>query len=167
MRNSGDLAEKIFLKGWRPYFWIVLLVFLIYFQTLFFNFTYFDDDILILNNQKFISRLDNILPSFKEDVFLSVFDIYYRPILNVSFIIDAQFGDTGPFVYHLTNILIHALAAGLVFYLLNRLYYRRALAFFSASFLLFTPPSPKQLPGFPAETIPYWQYSCCRLLFFS
>jgi hypothetical protein len=51
MENSNDLAEKIFLKGRRPYFWIVLLVFLIYFQTLFFNFTYFDDDLLILNNQ--------------------------------------------------------------------------------------------------------------------
>lgn len=133
MGNSVDLAEKIFLKGWRPYFWLLLLGFLIYYQTLHFNFVYFDDDILVISNQKFISQLSNIPQAFKDDVFLSFFDVYYRPLLTVSFIFDAQLSGGAPWAYHLTNLLLHLISTLLLYLLLKKLGVIKDLAFFFAA----------------------------------
>lgn len=137
--TKNSLFERIFLKSWRPYVWIVLIGFLIYFQILSFEFVYFDDDLLIINNQEFISDISNIIESFKEDVFISFFDVYYRPILTISFIIDAQFGGLEPFVYHLSNIIIHLLSSCLVFILLLKLKYKRELAFFFSLIFIIHP----------------------------
>jgi Tfp pilus assembly protein PilF len=126
--------EDMILKGWRPYAWICLLGFLLYFQILFFDFTYFDDHTLIINNKYYISDITNIITAFKEDVFRRPYgEAYYRPILTISFILDAQLGGTeSPFMYHLSNIVMHLAASCLLFWLLIKLSYRRDLS------LLFT-----------------------------
>ncbi len=118
----------------KHYFFIALLGFLIYFPTLFFNFTYFDDHVLILNNRFFLNNLSNILPAFKQDVFhiLHGSAAYYRPILTISFILDAQLGGVNPFFYHLTNVAIHLIASCLVYLFLCRLDYRKTLSFIFA-----------------------------------
>lgn len=128
-QENNNWFYRIFLKSWRPFFWLILVGFLIYSQALFFNFTYFDDDLLILNNQNFIKDLSNILQAFKEDVFLSFFDVYYRPMLTVSFILDAQFSGTLPFGYHLSNLLMHLISTCLIFVLLKKLDYKKELCF--------------------------------------
>jgi hypothetical protein len=35
-----ELFDSIFLKTWRPYAWIVLVGFLLYFKAIFFGYTY-------------------------------------------------------------------------------------------------------------------------------
>lgn len=128
--NKANLLEVLFLKTWRPYTWIILIGFLLYLKTLFFDFTYLDDNVLILDNYRFLSNLSNIFQAFKEDVFFSRSDAYYRPILTISFILNAQIGGVSPFVYHFTNIIIHLLASCLFFLLLIKLKCKRGLALF-------------------------------------
>ena len=122
--------ENLFTKTWRPFFWIALLIFIVYFQALFFQFSYLDDNQLIIDNFHFIKDLGNIGQAFFTDVFLSSTQAYYRPLLNVSFIIDAQFGGAEPFFYHLSNILMHVITCWLLFILLLKLRYNRLKSFF-------------------------------------
>jgi len=125
------------LKGWRPYFLIFVIGFLLYGQSLFFDFSYFDDQALILDNAPILSNFKNVGEIFLNDAFFSVNKYYYRPILNLSLMIDMHLGGTLPVVYHFSNILIHILAACLVFCLFLKLNCRKELAwFFSLLFLV-------------------------------
>ncbi|MCU0640533.1 MAG: tetratricopeptide repeat protein [Candidatus Margulisbacteria bacterium] len=130
--------ERYFLQSFRPYLWIGLIGFLLYCRTLFFGFVYLDDNTLILENIGFLGNLGNLFQSFRQDVFrlLPNADAYYRPLLTVSFIFDAQLGGANPFFYHLTNILLHLLSASLLFAFLVRLGYQRGPSLVFA--LLFT-----------------------------
>lgn len=130
--------KKIPLKLWAPYAVIAIVGFSLYAKTLFFGFTYLDDNVLILDNHHFLSRLSNLFEAFRHEVFYIFHNsaVYYRPILTVSFILDTQFGGEGLFFYHLTNIVIHLVTSCLVFVVLARLGYEKRLAFFFS--LIFT-----------------------------
>lgn len=129
--------REIFLDGWRPCAWIVAIGLILYLKTCSFGFCYFDDQDLIVQNKFFLSDANNIFRAFALQVYpKSIATPYYRPLLIVSFILNAQIGGIGPFVYHLTNIAIHLIASSLVFVLFLKLGYRRGLSFFFA--LVFT-----------------------------
>jgi hypothetical protein len=123
------------------YLIIILLCGGIYFHTLFFNFTYLDDYQLIVGNYYFNKNLANIPLTFLKGVFKGVFrapDItLYRPIMNILFILEAQVGNKEPLVYHLTNVVLHLIASCLLFSLLLKLKYDKALSLlFSLIFAL-------------------------------
>lgn len=123
----------------KPFWLLFILGFLIYLPTIFFGFTYLDDNTLILDNQYFLSNIFNFFNTFTTDVF-HLFNhsaFYYRPILTISFIFDCQLGGVHPFIYHLTNISLHIVSAYLVFLSLIKLNYKRTLSFlFSILFLV-------------------------------
>ncbi len=129
--KSVDFRGNIF-TGKRPYFIIVALAFLAYLPVLFFNFSYLDDNTLILENQSFLSSFWNIFPAFQTDVF-HLFNhsaFYYRPMLTISFIFDYQLGSASPFIYHFTNLVLHLISSCLVYAFFKRLYFRKDLSFF-------------------------------------
>ena len=117
-----------------PYLLIVLAGLLLYSSTVFFGLSYLDDNILILENYSFLSRLSNIAEAFRQDVFhvLHEYDAAYRPLLTISFMADVQLDKLFGFGYHLTNLLAHLAASCLVFLLFVKLKYRRSLALFFA-----------------------------------
>lgn len=129
---------ELFLGGARPYLLIVLIGLLLYSSAAFFGLSYLDDNILILENYGFISKLSNIAEAFKQDVFhvLHEYDAAYRPLLTVSFIIDTQLDKILGLGYHFTNIIFHLVQSCLVFLLFLKLKYSRSLAFSFA--LIFT-----------------------------
>ncbi len=133
-----DWLDRTFLNSWRPYLWIALAGFLLYLKTLYFDFSFLDDNNLILKNFNFISRLSNVFQAFFQDVFEmeAGADAFYRPMLTVTLILDAQWGGASPYAYHLTNLLIHNAVCCLLFALFTRLGYRKDLAFFAS--LIFT-----------------------------
>lgn len=129
--DNGYWFENLFLKSWRSYFWIIGIGFLLYFPTLFFNFTYLDDNSLIIDNEIFLKNPASILLAFKQSTFriISGTDLFYRPILTISFILDAQLGGIKPFIYHFTNLAFHLVASSLVYLFLCRFGYERILSF--------------------------------------
>ena len=137
-KNKKGLIERIFLNSWRPYAWIVIIGFLLYFKSLFFNFVYFDDNSLIIDNFFFLKDIANITKIFTQGVFhvLHAPEAYYRPMLTLSFMLDAQMGGLNPFFYHLTNLILHLITSVLVFVLFIKLKYRRDISFlFSMIFM--------------------------------
>ncbi len=133
------MLEKIFSKNYIPFLIIAGLGFILYFQAFFFDFSYLDDNVLVLGNQAFLANLGNIFASFSTDVF-HLFNhsaFYYRPILTISFMFDYQFGGASPFMYHFTNVLLHLGAACLLFIFLKKLNYKKELSlFFSLIFVV-------------------------------
>jgi protein O-mannosyl-transferase len=116
--EEPTFLERLLLEGFRPYISLVVIGFIVYGQALFFGLTHSDDDILVLRNFHFISNLSNFFKAFQTDVFLGgASDVYYRPLMTVSLMIDALFSKTKPvpFIFHLSNILIHLLVSCLTY----------------------------------------------------
>lgn len=109
------------LKLPHPLILIISIGFLLYARTLSFEYTNFDDNSLIQENQDYIKDISNIGDAFKRTVFLTGSDVFYRPLETVWFILNAQVGGADLFIYHLSSMLLHFLAVYLIFLLLKRL----------------------------------------------
>ncbi len=100
---------------------VALAAALLYSPTLSYDYTYLDDHQLILEQRSFLARPSSMLEVFGRTYFGGAADAYYRPIVNLSFVLDAQWTGTRPFGYHLTNVVLHAATAVLVLAMLLRL----------------------------------------------
>ncbi len=121
------------------YIGIALLGLVVYARTLFFDFTYFDDNVLVLTNLAFLQDPRNIFTAFTVEVFhiLHSSAAYYRPLLTISFVPDAILSGATPGMYHLTNIIIHLVASSLVYVFLRTLGYTKQIAIvFSCIFVV-------------------------------
>lgn len=141
MRTLVSRLKQLFLSSWHPFGWFALIGFFVYGQTLFFGFSYLDDNVLIIDHINDLRNFSNIVQIFQTDVFrlFGTSTGYYRPLLTLSFMINAAIGGIDPFVYHLTNILIHITVTGLVFYLLLKLRFDRIKTFFLSLLFLVHP----------------------------
>lgn len=116
------------------YILLFFVVIAIYFKTIFFKFTYLDDSMLLSNREPFLNSFANIIKSFQEPVFyLSASGSgYYRPILNVFFILQYKFFTNHFFGYHLFNVLLHFINVILVYKLFCLLKVKHKPALISA-----------------------------------
>ena len=131
--------EKFNLTDFQVFFILGLVGLALYFRSLFFGFTYLDDNVLILDNLKFLQNWGNVGRAFTEEVFhiLHSSASYYRPLLTLSFMWDAMFSGASPFFYHLTNVVLHLIASCLIYKLFTHLKYSKSLAFlFSLIFVV-------------------------------
>lgn len=136
MKDKEDWVDKLFLKTFRPYLWIIAVGCLLYFRALFFGFTYLDDQVAILDGQNALKNIFNVFHVFHQIIF-PTFGDFYRPLAVIPYILGAQIGGSSPLVYHGINISCHLLAGCLLFLFLARLGYDRMLAFvFSLIFIV-------------------------------
>lgn len=132
--NSGtDKYSKYFLPA------ILLILFILYFQSFFSKFVFLDDDAIVLDGYPRINGVEKILPSFRDNYLEGH---YYRPLTNISFITNALVSGKSPWAYHAGNILLHALTVIILFYLLLKLGYTKTTI---APVLLLFAISPLQL----------------------
>ena len=94
---------------------------LVLLPTLNYGFTNLDDDDLILERQPFLTASSAISRAFEEPYFGMNSHSYYRPVVTLSLMADARLGGTSPYVYHRTNLLLHAVASVLLYLFLRRL----------------------------------------------
>lgn len=114
----------------RPFLWIILLGLLVYIRNIFFGFVYFDDNVLVLDNLFFLKSLSNLPSTFTMEVFhvLHASAAYYRPLLTISYMLDAQISGVSPIFYHLTSVVIHIVNACLIYILFNKLRIKKELS---------------------------------------
>lgn len=127
---QGKFDDWLSLRSWRPFFLILVIGFLLYGQTLSFGLTYLDDNTLIIDRYETLQDTNSLSSIFSTDAFFSGTNFYYRPLLNLSFLADTFLAGVNLSAYHLDNILLHILAAGLLFVFLERIIKKRSLAFF-------------------------------------
>ncbi|MGA2092826.1 MAG: tetratricopeptide repeat protein [Sedimentisphaerales bacterium] len=124
-RKKSKKIRLTFLKNKQDTILPVIIVFclpvLLYLQTLTFGFTGFVDTDLTTGNIAFLSDFRNAPRAFLTDAFLIKSSHFYRPMLTLSYMADIYLsGGDNVWMYHLTNILLYGLIAGLLFILLRK-----------------------------------------------
>lgn len=114
-----DRFFLVFLQGKKPFLWLAIISFLVYCRSIAFGFSPLDDYMLI------VKRLDWLLTGPLSEIFTKgVFKTdggsdYYRPLLVLTFITDAWIAKGQPWMFHLTNILLHCLATIMLYLFLK------------------------------------------------
>jgi tetratricopeptide (TPR) repeat protein len=119
-KTEGTFLPYI-TSSWRPYALLALAVLALYAQTLGFGYTGHDDFQLLKQKAHLLSNPANIGRAFTTDVVWGHQEIYYRPVLTLSFMADALWGGVRPFSFHLGDILIHLAAVLLLYVFIKRL----------------------------------------------
>jgi protein O-mannosyl-transferase len=134
-------VRDFFLRSWRPYMWLTLFSFLLYFQLFTFSeYTHFDDHYLIVESFSYIDKLSDIGHAFLEDVsHQGQGGSLYRPMLTVSLILSAQISGTAPFGYYLINIILHSASCCLFFAALQIVGFKRSVSFLGTLFFCIHP----------------------------
>jgi len=128
--------------NWGVVLLLTGVVFLVYGNALFNQFTW-DDDYLIVSNpyikdMKFIPNLfaGDLIESTTARDFESG---YYRPLSMLWFLVDYQIWKLNPFGFHLTNILIHLVNSVLVFLIIFRMSQHKFVSLLTALFFAVHP----------------------------
>lgn len=126
--NAGIFRDK------HAYALIMLAALIVYAKSIVYQYTYVDDIFLVVVNHDFLSNLANLPKLFTTDVFISVADpvIFYRPLMNVVFMVEMQLAGNSAVIFHLTNIFLHLASSLLLFVVFRQLRLSPALAFAGA-----------------------------------
>jgi protein O-mannosyl-transferase len=88
------------------------------------------DDAYLTRDNPFIKSPLLILEAFRHYLFLDSFSAHYRPIQNISYMVDYFFWNTNTWGFHITNMLLHAASGVALYFLLRELFaslvFRRA-----------------------------------------
>jgi tetratricopeptide (TPR) repeat protein len=94
---------------------------------------------LIVENYKKLSNISNIWLAFRSDAFFANLSPYYRPMMNVSFIIDTILGQGNIAVYHFSNLVYHILTGFLLYRFLQLLRINIQVSLFATILFLIHP----------------------------
>ena len=99
------------------------------------------DDPILVSNNAYIKDISHAGKVFTLDVEAGAGGAtrFYRPLLTLSFMADYALGGLRPAGYHVTNILLHVLAAWAVFWFLRTLLSDFRLAFLAAALFVVHP----------------------------
>ena len=118
---------------------VFLLPFVLYLTTLNLGYVYFDDDVLVLENQSTINQPANLGKIFSTDVFIGKTVPYYRPMLNVALMIGSQIGGADAKAYHLVSVVLHCLTCLSLLWLLGLLGFSKQKSLIGALFFSLHP----------------------------
>lgn len=99
---------------------IVFLVTLTFHNILLNQFSY-DDELVIVENQQNLGKIENITCLFSNNYFTISKEGSYRPLVTASYFWDQYLWGPDPLGFHFTNLFFHLLNAILVYYLFRRL----------------------------------------------
>lgn len=127
------LTLKSFKNSNATAFILFCIPVLLYLQTVFFGFTFFDDNSLILENAAYLGNLKNAGNLFLTDAFLHKTSAFYRPLQSISYMVDVLVaGKVSGAVFHFTNVILIGSISFSLFRLLEKLLVPLPLAAFGA-----------------------------------
>ena len=116
------------LKSLSAYLIIMSVCLLLYWPTLNYGLTYLDDNVWVVEYQWFFQQIQNSIHTLTKPDFIS--GIFYRPLLNLSFMLNANILGGKLLSYRLFNIGFHVFNGFLVYRVLVGFQYRRELALY-------------------------------------
>ena len=118
-------ARRALWRAALPLLVLLAVGALLFSRALGFGLTQYDDGPLLVAHAAEVRNPAVALASFYSDAFAllgpGARGVFYRPILWVSYLVDARIGGTSPTIYHVTNLALHLAACALAFALLRRL----------------------------------------------
>jgi tetratricopeptide (TPR) repeat protein len=129
--------STILKKNWKENRWLhigllIVLPIIIYIQSIQFDYTNFDDNGIILQKFEIVGNIKMIDTAFKTDAFFNKSGDFYRPVQNISFMLDAQVSREKLWMFHITNLMIHILTCICLYFFLQLLNLKRETAFLMA-----------------------------------
>lgn len=79
------------------------------------------DDNFLARDNPFIKSPLLIFETFRHYLFLDSYSAHYRPVQNISYIIDYLFWNANTYGFHVTNVLLHAGSGVLLYFLLRHI----------------------------------------------
>ncbi len=136
VEDRGFQLPKInFDSSW---FYILLIVAagtLLYFKAFSYNFVDYDEGLMIQRINSPEALLTKAVNSFK----MPYLETYYRPVINISLMIDYAAGQMRPLIYHVTNVVTHLINASLLFLILIEFNASRKSSFLLSLFFMVHP----------------------------
>lgn len=123
-KSAGKTADKVKQKKdqpfWleKPYLIIFIAAVIVFIRSAGFEFSGVDDDEIIVGHYDKISSFSDIPAALTAQYGFKDSTPYYRPVINLSFLIDASLSGKDPGWFHVSNILFHAVAVSLLFFVL-------------------------------------------------
>jgi Flp pilus assembly protein TadD len=119
-------ATRSWRDRWRrllPFALVLAVVLALHGRSVGFDFTYLDDKTLILDQLAWLTRSTSLKETLGRGYLQSVDrdQAYYRPLVTLSYALDARHSGERPFGYRLTNLLLFAGCPLLLLALLRRL----------------------------------------------
>ena len=122
-RIRADLRAgcvRVCSKQWPRFITLALFGFVVHLPALQGEMVW--DDSFLVRDNPFIKSPLLIFEAFRHYLFLDFYSTHYRPVQNLSFIVDYFFWNTNVYGFHLTNILLHIASALLLYLLLGKLF---------------------------------------------
>ena len=112
-------AAKIATHPLLPIALLVLLCFIVYYNSLSNGFVY--DDFGVIVENKYLNQPGRFLTSIFSHSYFQIagLEASYRPVATLSYFLIYAFAGLNPFFYHLASLILHALNAILVYRLAN------------------------------------------------
>jgi Flp pilus assembly protein TadD len=125
---------------------------LLYGRALTFGFTGTDDTLQIVDEAAFLSDLRHAPAAFGRGLFaVSGAEGYYRPVVTLSYMLDAQVAPARPGPGHATNVVAHLAVSVLLLQLIRRLGFARDIALVTAALFLVHPAQTEAASWIPAR----------------
>src|SRR3954470_16414668 len=118
-RSRLRKALVIFQRSWVRYAGLALLGLAVRFPALPGELIW--DDTFLARDNPFIRSPVLIVEAFRHHLLLDSLSMHYRPVQNLSYMLDYFFWNTDPYGFHLSNVLWHIGSGLLLFALLQRL----------------------------------------------
>jgi len=128
MKQTLNKNNDKFFEGYLPILTLIVSILLIYSKNLGFTFSYFDDDLLILNNATFY-QTQPLINVFKTDVFLTGLSAFYRPFQTTLYYLIYNISNGAPSGYFLFNMLLHIGTVLALYFLLMELKFSKKVSF--------------------------------------
>lgn len=130
---------------------LTAVVFTIYGKSINYELTKYDDDTLITRNINFIAEIGNIPKLFTTSCYYSNNYTYYRPILTLSFAIEAITFGNNIKIYHLSNIILFIISIYLIYFFLALLRQNTAILKFICLIVAVNPLFSSNVAWIPAR----------------
>ncbi|MCK9220373.1 MAG: tetratricopeptide repeat protein [Bacteroidales bacterium] len=117
--QSKKIVGDILYRFPIAYIVLFILIFIVYGHTLWFQLGKLDETNIILDNLGLLSDFKNLKEVFLTNPFFNKGGDFYRPLQNISFMIDAHLSGQNGWAYYLSNLLIHFVTCSLIYYLLT------------------------------------------------
>jgi tetratricopeptide (TPR) repeat protein len=128
-QSSISRADALLLNGRRPWLWLLLIIAILYLPSLGYDFQFMDDNYLIKDNMHRLRDFSFVFRAFGEGAFhgSSGVELFYRPLLMISYMFDALLGSS-PLFFHIGNTVLHVISTWLLFLVLLQMNYSRRIA---------------------------------------
>jgi protein O-mannosyl-transferase len=128
----GSPLEKMTLTPWS-YVILLACVLVCYVHTLSFQWTRFDDDLIVADQIDTYKDFSKAGSSFTKDAFnREKGDVFYRPIQNLSFFLDVRLFGSDAAGFKITNLILHYLTCVSLMLMLRLLKFDTRLSFLAA-----------------------------------